>query len=173
VLGAWPTAPQADDRIPQGGTGEGGVAPARLVTDGGQPFAGPQTRWLATGARTLVQDDTSRLSCLSIEPGLDPKRHVRPTRHTCQATGVTRVEHVAPRVRRTAQGLRDPRGLLSLRACEPSLAAAPGEGIMTAQPSAEGSALFVCDVADIQWWFHSVEPITLHPTCTNTLLILH
>jgi len=43
---------------------------------------------------------------------------------------------------------------------EQYLAAAHGEGITTASPGFERCALFVCDVANIQWWFHRAEPIT-------------
>jgi hypothetical protein len=172
-VSAWPTAPQADDRVHQGGTGEGGVAHTLLVTDGGPPFQRPHPRRLATGPRGVVQDDAARLPCVSVPPGLGPQRHVRPTPHTCQATGVTRVEHVAHRWRRTAPGLRDPCGVLSLRARAPHLAAAHSEGLRTAPSSGEDGALFVCDVAERPGGFHHAEPITLYPTCTKTLLKLH
>ena len=64
------------DGIQPGGTGAGRVAPARLVADGGQPFAGPQTRWLAKGPGALVQDRASLFSFLSVQYGLDPEWYV-------------------------------------------------------------------------------------------------
>lgn len=169
-FGAWPTAPQADDGLQPGRTGAGGLAQARLVADGGQPFEGPHTRRLAKGAGALVQDDASLCACVGVQHGLAPQRHVRPTRHTRKTTLVKRVKDVAHRLRRTAQGLRDPCGFLPRCTREPHLAAAHGKGLTTAPPSGEGDALFVCDMADIQWWFQSAEPSTLSHTCTNTLL---
>jgi hypothetical protein len=87
--------------------------------------------------------------------------------------GSTTARFPAHRLWRTAQGLRDPCGFLPLCTREQHLAAAHGEGIMIAQPGGEGSSLFVCDRADIQWRFHGAEPSTLYPTCTITLLKLH
>ena len=44
---------------------------------------------------------------------------------------------------------------------------------MTTQPSFERGALCVCEMANIERWFHSAEHSTLYPTCTNTLLKLN
>ena len=169
MVGAWPTDPQADAGSQQGGTGEGGLAQARRVADGGQPCEGPQTRRLATGPGAVVPDDASLCACVGVQHGRDPQRHVRPTRHTRQATSVACVEHVAHRWRRTAPGRRDPCGLRPLCTREPHRAAAHGEGLMTAPPSGEGGALCGCDRAARPWWVQSAEPSTLYPTCTNTL----
>jgi hypothetical protein len=82
-------------------------------------------------------------------------------RHTRKTTRVKRVNDVPHRLRGTVQGGGDLRGFLALRTGSHDLAAAHGEGIMTAQPSLKRGALFVYDMSNRQWWFHSTEPITV------------
>jgi hypothetical protein len=79
--------------------------------------------------------------------------------HTRKTMRVKRVNDVAHCLSGTVQGGGDLRGFLALRTGSHDLAAAHGEGIMTAQPGFEHCAFFVCDVSKIQWWFHSAEPI--------------
>jgi hypothetical protein len=160
VCGTWPTDPHADDGIQHGGSGEGGVAQARLRADGGQPFEGPQTRRLAKGPGTLGQDRTSWFALLSVQDGLDSAWYVCSLLHTRETTRVKRVNDVPHRLRRTASGGGELRGFLALRTGKHDLAAAHGEGIMTTQPSRQCCALFVCDVSNIPGWFHSAKPLT-------------
>jgi hypothetical protein len=81
--------------------------------------------------------------------------------YTRKTTLVKRVHDVPHRLRGTVQGGGDLRGFLALRTGSHDLAAAHGEGIMTAQPSLKRGALFVGDMSNRQWWFHSTEPITV------------
>lgn len=81
--------------------------------------------------------------------------------HTRKTTRVKRVNHIPHRLRCTVQGGGDLRGFPAFRTGEHDLAAAHGEGLMAAQPGFERGAFFVCDVSNIQWWFHSAEPITV------------
>jgi hypothetical protein len=61
---------------------------------------------------------------------------------------------------------------VSLRARKPCLAVAHVEGLMTAQPSFERCALFVCNLVHIERWFHRAEESIPYPACTKTLLKL-
>ena len=81
--------------------------------------------------------------------------------HTRQTTRVKRVNDVPYRLWGTVQAGGDLRGFLALRTGSHDLAAAHGEGLMTAPPGLKRGALCVCDVSNRQWWFHSAEPITV------------
>jgi hypothetical protein len=143
------------------------------VTHVSEPVERPDTHRLAKGPGALVHDGAYLLACLSVPHGRDRDRHVRPVRHTREATRVERVQPMAYRLRRTAPGGRATRGGLSRSAREPYLAAPHGEGSSTAQPSCERGALCVCDMANIARWFHRAEHRTQDLTCTTTLLKLH
>jgi hypothetical protein len=96
----------------------------------------------------LMEDGAYLLPSLSVQHGLDRDRHVRSALHTREATRVERVQHVAYRLWRTAQGLRNLCRCVSLCARKQYLAAAHGEGLGTTQPSFERAALVVCDMAN-------------------------